>query len=771
MATQFADTGIQDEVDAWEKIKGAASGVIAELEGQLREVITARSAVETRWLEDLRQFHGVYEPEIEAVLRDPEQERSRAFINMTRPKTTAWQARLSDLLFPADEKNYGISPTPVPELMGSAEAAAKEAQAHAEQAQSATEESNQMIDQGADQGQVEQKQLEATKSAMLFSEAKQKEAEARSVMMEAKKRAKAMEMEVDDQLTESRYPAACRDVLDDATKVGIGIIKGPITAEVPPRKWQQDESGVYVMDMRPRPRPQYRKVDYWHFFPDNNATSMANCEFTFERHLKNATELKRMAKALSFHQDTVRELIENLPHMDGTTDLNYLTQLRALEGNIGSVDMKKYIVWEYHGPLEIKHISDMMRALGRSEDADKFEDGADPLDERQVVIYFCSGQLLKIAEEYPLDSGETMYSVYSFEKAESTIFGAVGVPRLMKHEQSMLNSAVRMMMDNGSLSIGPQIVIDKARVEPENGSWKLTPRKVWKSTGSDISNQEPFRTYNIPMNQAQLQGIIELALKFTDEVISMPNIAQGEQGAHVTQTSSGMAMLFNSANVVFRRSVKNWDDDLTAPTIRRAFEWNMQFNDKEEIKGDMQIEARGSSVLLVREVQSQQLMVIAERWSNHPILGPAIKAYETLRLTIQTLAINPDDILCTADEFEKRLADIASQEQTSPEQIRADASIKVAQLTSESHAKDNETHLQVAEVNRQIAIMGLVQKDGVSMAQIEAMLARAKIDTDSKERMFAAEVAVEEKNADEARAAGDEPTGSGGFVSMGGKHG
>jgi len=90
-----------------------------------------------------------------------------------------------------------------------------------------------------------------------------------------------------------------------------------------------------------------------------------------------------------------------------------------------------------------------------------------------------------------------------------------------------------MMMDNGALSIGPQIVIDKTQVEPENGSWKMTPRKVWKKSGGDLgTNNEPFRTYNIQMNQAQIAGIIELAIRFTDEVVSMPTISEGEQGAH-----------------------------------------------------------------------------------------------------------------------------------------------------------------------------------------------------------------------------------------------
>jgi hypothetical protein len=75
-----------------------------------------------------RQYHGRFDAATEAALKlTPE--KSRAIINMTRPKTKAWAARLSDLLFPADDKNWGVSPTPVPELTDKAKEAAAAAEA------------------------------------------------------------------------------------------------------------------------------------------------------------------------------------------------------------------------------------------------------------------------------------------------------------------------------------------------------------------------------------------------------------------------------------------------------------------------------------------------------------------------------------------------------------------------------------------------------------------------------------------------------------------
>jgi len=754
----------------WERMQGAVSGFIGFLEGEAQDRVRRRSHIEQRWVGDLRQYHGLYDTITASVLRD-DPDRSKVFINITRPKTTAWAARLGDMLFPNDDRNWGIQSTPVPALTDQARKKVKEAEEAEAQADQAIEEHNQMVDQGAPQEQLAAKKQEADTAVSLALAAREYERSVRMMKQEADRRAELMQTEIEDQLVESRYASICRDVIDDACKLGVGVIKGPLTSSKPRRRWEKtDDDGVYQLVTDTDPRPMFRRVNPWHFFPDPDATEIGEGESTFERHLLSKSAMRRWAKTLGWNADTVKELLEDEPTPTTAGDFNWLVQLRTMEDKSENAFVNRYVVWEYHGPMEVDQIVDMLCCLGRAEEAAQFIASADPLESHMVILYFCQGRLLKIEEYFPLDSGETLYSAFPFEKSESSILGAVGVPWLMRHEQSMLNAAVRMMMDNAALSVGPQVVIDKTQVEPEDGSWKLKPRKVWKKKTSDGGRENPpFQTFNIPMNQAQLAGIIELCLRFIDDVVSMPTIAQGEQGAHVTQTSSGMSMLFNSANVVFRRVVKNWDDDLTTPTIRREFDWNMQFNPNEEIKGDMQVEARGTSVLLVREIQSQQLMMIAQNWTTHPIMGPAIKVYDIMRMTLQALNINPNSVLCPPDEFEQRLKQMAenSAGQDNPDTIRAQAQVEVANITAQSHRETADMQKQIAELNQKTEILKLIQKDGVDMRQIEAMLQNTKIGSDSKERIFAAEAALEQKNAAEARAAGQQPKGSGGYISEG----
>lgn len=756
----------------WERIQSSVAGLIARLSDDVKIRVRRRAvATERRWLDDLRQYHGLYDATTAAILKGAD-ERSSIFVNITRPKTTAWAARLGDMLFPNDAKNWGIHPTPVPELTEKAKAAVRDAETSEAKAMQAADDHNQMVEAGAGPDAIAGALATAEGHAAEAMTHREFEREVSKLTSEADRRAAAMEREIDDQLVESRYAAICRDVIDDAVKLGIGVLKGPLTSSKPRRRWMQDDGGAYALVADADPRPMFRRVNPWHFYPDPDATDMHDGESTFERHLLSRSGLARMAKMLDWHAPTVAALMQEGPTVTDSTDFNWLTELRTIDDATESGFINRHVVWEYHGPMLRDEVEAMLQSLGRFEEASDFIEHSDDLNELMVICYFCQGRLLKIEEYFPLDSGESLYSAFPFEKSEANILGAVGVPHLMRHEQSMLNSAVRMMMDNAALSVGPQIVIDRTQIEPENGDWKLTPRKVWKAKGQDIAprTQGPFATYNIPMNQAQLAGIIDLALRFIDDVVSMPTIAQGEQGAHVTQTANGMSMLFNSANVVFRRVVKNWDDDLTTPTIRRAFDWNMQFSTKDDIKGDMQVAAQGTSVLLVREVQSQQLMVIAEKWSTHPLIGPAIKVYEVLSMTLQALNISPNQILVDPDEFEKRLKAMAESAagQESPDVIRAKAQLEVAKIDADSRREQSQFNLQIAEMNQKTEIMKLIQKDGVDLARIEALLKSKALDTDSKERLFAAEAAMERQAADEARARGEAPSGSGGYISAGG---
>lgn len=741
------------EVDNLEaKVLDAAKGIISRLSSLASEQVTARKTIEDRWIKDLRHYHGRYD---DAEVKDfNELERSTAFVKLTRHKTNGWAARLSDLLMPTDGRNWGIEPTPLPKLAASAKDAVARAMQAVEQANQTAATAEQLP---PDQAATAQRQARATaEQAQAFAQAAQ---QSQAQIAEAKKRAKAMQEAIDDQLIESRYQAHCRDVIEDGCRLGTGILKGPLTSNRTRREWQpgqlptgQDTAG-WTMGEVADPMPEFVRVDPWHFFPDMSAKGIAEAEFTLERSLPTKKDLRTFALKLGFNKDAVRRLLKEGPGEAPEQDLDYLANLRLITEE-GEAIKGRYVMWEYHGPLECEDVVTLLRAAGMEQEARNYEMRNDPLDEPRVIIHFCRNEVLKIAEEYPLDSGAPLYSVWNFEKGETSIFG-YGIPNIMYDSQRAINGAWRMMMDNSGLSVGPQIVMDKGAVTPQDGKYDLKPLKVWlkSSTAHTSPNARPFEVFNIPNNQQQLAGIIEMGKMFADEETSMPLIAQGEQGAAST-TLGGMSMLFNSANVVFRRVVKSFDDDLTKPTLTRAFDWNMQFNPDESIKGDMQVQALGTSVLLVKEMQSQNLLAVMTNWTVHPAISPFLKVREGLTRTLETMMIPPNDILFTEEEAqrnaEKAAEAAAAAQQGEQPQDPATIRLEVARIEAEAR-------IQIAQAEQQMRMAELQERTGLTREELQTKYGIKQLELSSKERQKAADIAVEERREAAARQAGSDP--------------
>ena len=722
-----------------ERLRAAMLAIAGELMSEANRRVGLRNGIEERWIEDLQQYHGRYDVDTERELKDAV--RSRLFINMTRPKTNAMGARYKDLLFPTDDRCWAIQPTPVPRMAQAAERAASEAQMLADQAKQA--------EQAANDNPNPQAEANKQATATAAETAKQTWAKLNADLEEAKRRASLMQEVIEDQLTECNYQAVKRDQIDWAMKIGTGITKGPVTGDLVRKGWQQpvdqagQPTGPHELKMAYGTQPSHRLVDPWGFFPDPDVANIKDGAGVFERHLKNATKLRQLAKLSGFDVDAIRRLLDSKP-IGGAP--SYIASLRNIREEAQAVAGPLYQVWEYNGPLTPEQMRTLSLAMNNRAAFDVVTGDVDQLAEMQGCVWFCDNEVLKF-QLYPLDSGEPMYSVFNLVKDESSIFG-YGMPAILRDLQSAFNAAWRGMMDNAGISSGPQIVIDTSTIKPADGDMTIRPRKLWYATKGITKENPPFQVFNIQNNQNELANIITLAARFIDDVSMTPQMAQGDVGSMPKDTPVGTTVLaMNAVNVIFRDGVKNFDDDVTVPDIRRQYDWNMQFGQREDIKGDYDVKATGSSVLLVREIQAQSLMAIALNFGGHPIYGPMLKNYELLGKIFQAHMIPVDEVMLSKEQFETIVAQAAQQQAEaakaeSPEQLRLKATQLQVAAQIEIANMETATKRFVAEHDRDTAMMQLAAKGNMKLDELQAMLAGKQMEIDHKERSLAVETAV-----------------------------
>ncbi len=689
------------------------------LQRMVDEQIGQRVELEDRWIDDLRQYNGQYDAETAAKL----QERSSVFVNETRYKTNSGEARVSDLLFPTDDRNWGIRPTPVP---------------HIEKEVGNQQPAQQQMPDGS-----MQQQMKPDGQAVTVGD------EADAILKDARDKAEAMEREINDQLVETNYQAKAREALHDAALFGTGILKGPVVIGNVRKKWQEQD-GQQILSIEEVLEPTVDYVSIWDFYPDMSATRYDDAEYVFERHYMTKRELRNLAKNPSFMKSEIANLLQHDPR-GSSASASRINEIRSLSGLSGSYDETRYEVWEYHGPID----KEDLEACGCEVDES-------PLEEYEGVVWFSQGRVLK-AVVNPMDTEERPYSVMVWEKDDSTIFG-YGVPYLMRDSQTVINAAWRMILDNAALSSGPQIVVNRQLVTPADGSWSLSPRKLWYTKDKNRSVHEVFGAFEVNSHQAELGGIFQLARKIIDEETAIPQIAQGEQGAHVTQTASGMSMLMSNHNIVLRRTIKSFDDNVTSPLIRRFYDWNMQFNQKAEIKGDYRIDARGSGALMAKELQSQNIMALMQI-AQSPAFGPLTDFPALYRKAIQAMDIPADEIV--KDESQIAAEQQQQQQQGPPqdpmlqlksqeaqmrmqiEQAKLQFQQQDAQMTAQSKQMEMEMKAQQMQLDQakmqnttQVAMAKMANDRDMSVEQLRVNLGIEQAKIASKEKQIAFEAQI-----------------------------
>ena len=675
------------------------------------EQVSLKTELEDRWIDDLRHYNGKYDRVTEQALADAKGKTSTIFVSLTRARTNLAEAKLSDLIFPTDDKNWGVHPTPVPEL-----------------SRMQDNKDPVMLADGRTATKPE------TGEAYTYADL------VRANTEEAKERCAQMEQEIHDQLVEGKYHAHGRDVIHDACVLGTGILKGPMVTNRERRSWSQlPGADAYQMVITSAPRPLFSRVDPWNWFPDMSATCWEDCEFVFERHLLTKKKVRELLKRPGFSKQEVKDLLKRNP-TSHRGNLSYLNELRQINGISNIREDTRYEIWEYHGPVKSEHLL----ACGC-----KGIDLDNPLEEYDGVVWFAYGRVLKVALNH-MDDESLPYSVFCWEKDETSAFG-FGVPYRMRGSQKVMNGSWRMLLDNAGLSTGPQIIVNRKVVEPADGVWELAPRKLWYLTSDKADVREAFGTFEINSHQEELAAIFEMAMTLADQETNVPQLGNqmnAENQPAVMKTLGGTALWMNSQNIQMRRAVKNWDDDITVPFITRIYNWNMQFSKNNDIKGDYDVDARGSSVLLVREIQARNMMDFLTIANSNPETAGMVKGRAMLSIVAKSMQIPEDEVLKTEAELEEEQANAPPQQD--PEAMKIDAQLQIAQMSLQEKQIEAELALQGKMVERQIAFTKMSVEENKSLAQIQKDYDLKSIEVDWNREAFYRELAIKQQQGQTA---------------------
>lgn len=520
-----------------------------------------RQPTEERWLSDLRQYKGIYPPEVMALLKD----RSTAFKRLTAQKVDIATSMLLDLLFPASkERNFSVEASPKPILPP-----------------------------------FRMRELETALAAAMQGQAIPPAAMEQAVKQAADDSAKRMAAVMDDQLTEARYEKQVKRVLFSGHLYGTGILKGPLAKRETrvSYEWNEDKQR-WGEAVNYSTRPIYERVPVWRFYPDMEATDLEHCRYVWQHHRLTKAAMLDLAGRKGFNKPALIQYVQSNP--DGRADLRaYEAELRTLADKnqtTATVDSGLYDVFERYGWIDASELQQCGVAVPNDRLHEVVFANLWILPDGSVV----RAQLMRQGASFP-------YHLYQFREDESCIF-AEGIGTIMRDDQDTANAATRAALDNAALSAGSQFVFNKSELAPETDFTAIFPRKVWIQTKGD-SQYSPVKAVDLPNHTQWLLQLAEYFENSADETTMMPRFLAGDgavQGAGATM--GGLSMLLGQSKVIIKSLVTNFDEGITKPALTALLGWNMLYHPDNSIKGDFGVLAKGASSLVAKEVRAQQAM-------------------------------------------------------------------------------------------------------------------------------------------------------------------
>jgi len=642
---------IEDEAVALEDVteyseeEVGLSALIGHVMERYSKAEDARRDDEERWLRAYRNYRGLYSPDVQFT----DAEKSRVFIKVTKTKTLAAYGQITDVLFANNRFPLSIEPTRLPD--GVAEAVHFDPKAPKSEGEAAGEE---FVSPYGYVGDGKEIPAGATLETLLGA-MKDKLEEVDGLKMgegqtptaitfhPAMIAAKKMQKKIMDQLEESSASKQLRSTAFECSLFGTGIMKGPFAEDKEYANW--DDDGEYTPMYKTIPKTSH--VSVWNFYPDPDASNMEEAQFVVERHKMSRSQLRSLKKRPFFRKDVIEDVIsigENYDPKYWEQDLaDYDTQY----------GVERFEVLEYWGTIDRELMEDAEIDL-----PPELED----VDELQANIWMCNGRVIRVVLN-PFKPAKIPYYAVPYELNPYSFFG-VGIAENMDDTQTLMNGFMRMAVDNAVLSGNLILEVDETNLVPGQ-DLSVYPGKVFRRQGG-APGQAIFGTKFPNVSQENMQ-LFDKARVLADESTGFPSFAHGQTGVSgVGRTASGISMLMGAAQGSIKAVIKNIDDYLLRPLGEAMFRFNMQFDFDPDIKGDLEVKARGTESLMANEVRSQRLMQFLQVASN-PALAPFAKFPYIIREIAKSMDLDPEEVTNSMEEAARQAA-IMQQNNPQPEQ-------------------------------------------------------------------------------------------------------
>jgi hypothetical protein len=553
----------------------------ADLKSTFDQFASDRRLTELKWVRNLRQYLGIYDPEIESELAKG---RSRAYPRVTRVKCISVLSRIMNLMYPGNEENWELNASPSAEM----------------DPQDVAQAVQELVQERSAEGVPTQPSLEMIEAA---------------VQRLADRRATQLSQLIKDQLQELGGDqtldviALDRKVTQSGILYGLGVLEGPYVRTEQKSGWVASTNGSFAPVTRTVRKPQFDFCSVWDFYPDMSGRTLPGDGY-FIRKVMGRSQVRKLANRPDFFGDEIKKYLKR------DTQGNYKprefeTDLRTMGTKANVNDMSKrdpqnkyeIIIWK--GPVSARKLQD----LGAQVAEDKLADDV------EAEVWMIDGNVIKADINPWRKLGLDVKTVHCFvfDEDDTSPIGN-GLPNVVRDSQMSIAAATRMTLDNAGVTCGPNLEVNTALVRADQDLTSVEGYKIWYRDDDGQTAQYPaVREIKVEGHLGELEGLIKMFMEFADMETFVGPATGGDVSkapSEPMRTAAGASMLRGDAALPFKDIVRNFDT-FKQSVILSLVEFNKKFNPGLAQAGDYNVIARGATSLIAKEVRGMQLDILA----------------------------------------------------------------------------------------------------------------------------------------------------------------
>lgn len=549
---------------------------------------------------------------------------SAVYARIVSNKVRGSYAILSEV-FTQGERPWAIHPTPVPTMPDDIEAAVKVA---VEQETLALQEAGEPVPPDRIAARVEELRAAA------------QEASVKVAKLDAEKATKYL----DDILIEGGFYSELRLFLMDFCTYPVAILQGPVAV------MKTKVSYVNGVPTKIRqPVLEFRRVNPHDLLWSPGAQRIEDAATVLRQRLTRG-QIAAMVGLPGYDTEAIRSALED--YADGFSDTRFYDQERAEMENQENPSQDSMIdVLTYTGALPGWMIEeDFEIAISGEPDFDA------------LLSVTMIGRYVVMVSVDPDPRVRVPFFCAAYEAIPDSIAGSA-LPELIEDLDETCNATLRAMINNLSFAAGPQVVVDVARLAPDENPDVMFPWKRWRVISDPaMAAQKPIDFFQPSSNVGELQQVFSFLSALGDEVSAIPRYLTGnERVGGAGRTASGLSMLMSNASRSMVSIAQSIDINVLEPLLWKLYDLVLLTTGIGVLRGDESIQVKGATYAQTRETDRMRLLEFLQL-TNNPIdlqiMGLQGRA-AGLRQLAKSLGLDGEKIVPTDQE----LAQMQQQQQ------------------------------------------------------------------------------------------------------------